>query len=442
VSDLGDRASPATATTPLGGLPVRDLVVSAGGFFAVRVPEAEIPGPLSACDLNQDGDCGDDDIFFGDANRLEDPDAVVGCEGSPGRPGAVTSAAACPFAACGTGPYRIFENEAGAFLKFLIDEVAEDFDLDENGVIGPVGAGSIQDFSSGFVVATCSFAGTQTFDSPAGGDPLATASELSIGPGGRIQVEADSDGDGIYDSADNCPLLANADQADFDGDGAGDDCDAFACGDGLVQDAEFCDPAVEDAAFAEFVAVCQEPQPVPGLSDVFQGGCVPLLGDIDVKETIKPGSKGNTPVGIFSNALVELRDLSRDVAVGPDPDGADAERTLGPKDLVPATLQARLTPSAVSCLADDGQPREGVPPQHGLDNPGKYAGHLSCQGSDCELRVHFPTPALVQLFEQEFPGGEITESEMCITGRLAGQKGETGLSYFEARDPDTRFMKK
>jgi len=37
--------------------------------------------------------------------------------------------------------------------------------------------------------------------------------------------ERDGDGDGILDSADNCPLVANPDQADRDGDGIGDVCD-------------------------------------------------------------------------------------------------------------------------------------------------------------------------------------------------------------------------
>ena len=35
----------------------------------------------------------------------------------------------------------------------------------------------------------------------------------------------DSDGDGIFDSVDNCPKNANADQSDRDGDGEGDVCD-------------------------------------------------------------------------------------------------------------------------------------------------------------------------------------------------------------------------
>lgn len=34
----------------------------------------------------------------------------------------------------------------------------------------------------------------------------------------------DTDGDGVADPADNCPLTANADQADANGDGLGDAC--------------------------------------------------------------------------------------------------------------------------------------------------------------------------------------------------------------------------
>jgi Thrombospondin type 3 repeat len=38
-------------------------------------------------------------------------------------------------------------------------------------------------------------------------------------------VVVDSDGDGVSDAADNCPAVANPDQADRDGDGVGDACD-------------------------------------------------------------------------------------------------------------------------------------------------------------------------------------------------------------------------
>ena len=46
-------------------------------------------------------------------------------------------------------------------------------------------------------------------------------------------VILDSDGDGVNDDADNCPAIANADQADLDGDGLGDACDSDRDGDGV-----------------------------------------------------------------------------------------------------------------------------------------------------------------------------------------------------------------
>ena len=43
------------------------------------------------------------------------------------------------------------------------------------------------------------------------------------GAGGSAQT--DTDGDGIADAVDNCPAVANPNQADGDGDRRGDDCD-------------------------------------------------------------------------------------------------------------------------------------------------------------------------------------------------------------------------
>jgi hypothetical protein len=37
--------------------------------------------------------------------------------------------------------------------------------------------------------------------------------------------DTDTDGDGVIDTADNCPIDANADQLDTDGDEIGDVCD-------------------------------------------------------------------------------------------------------------------------------------------------------------------------------------------------------------------------
>ncbi|MBX3045706.1 MAG: right-handed parallel beta-helix repeat-containing protein [Anaerolineales bacterium] len=46
-----------------------------------------------------------------------------------------------------------------------------------------------------------------------------------VGDACEPPASVDTDGDGIQDSLDNCPLVANADQADSDGDGVGDACD-------------------------------------------------------------------------------------------------------------------------------------------------------------------------------------------------------------------------
>ena len=50
---------------------------------------------------------------------------------------------------------------------------------------------------------------------------------------GSVATGRDADGDGINDDVDNCPSIANADQADFDGDSIGDVCDADDDNDGL-----------------------------------------------------------------------------------------------------------------------------------------------------------------------------------------------------------------
>ena len=59
------------------------------------------------------------------------------------------------------------------------------------------------------------------------GNPRIIGASIDIGPY-EYDGEAppDSDGDGINDNIDNCPSIANEDQADFDSDGEGDVCDS------------------------------------------------------------------------------------------------------------------------------------------------------------------------------------------------------------------------
>ena len=50
----------------------------------------------------------------------------------------------------------------------------------------------------------------------------------------QATVDPDTDGDGLVDSNDNCPLVANPGQLDTDGDGLGDACDTDDDNDGIL----------------------------------------------------------------------------------------------------------------------------------------------------------------------------------------------------------------
>ena len=62
--------------------------------------------------------------------------------------------------------------------------------------------------------------------------------------------ELDSDFDKAFDGADNCPSVANADQANLDGDSEGDACDTDDDGDGIADSTDNC-PSVANADQAD-----------------------------------------------------------------------------------------------------------------------------------------------------------------------------------------------
>lgn len=66
------------------------------------------------------------------------------------------------------------------------------------------------------------------------------------GDGTGDNADTDDDGDNIEDEIDNCPLIANEDQADVDGDGQGNACNTDDDGDNVLDDADNC-PLVANA---------------------------------------------------------------------------------------------------------------------------------------------------------------------------------------------------
>lgn len=84
-----------------------------------------------------------------------------------------------------------------------------------------------------------------------------------------LSATQDTDEDTIFDIDDNCPEIANTDQADLDGDGIGDVCDDDIDGDFFLNDDD-CDP-MDATVFAG--AICDDGD-TETVNDIIQSDCI------------------------------------------------------------------------------------------------------------------------------------------------------------------------
>ena len=105
---------------------------------------------------------------------------------------------------------------------------------------------------------------------------------------------SDVDEDGIIDSEDNCPLVANTDQLDTDSDGIGDVCDTDDDNDTILDDQDNC-PLVANTDQADWDNdgigdVCGDPKPLFTENVTFVDNVYPNPTDDKLRVTIKPGA--------------------------------------------------------------------------------------------------------------------------------------------------------
>jgi hypothetical protein len=124
----------------------------------------------------------------------------------------------------------------------------------------------------------------------------APGATCELAPSGAIvPASPDTDGDGVPDQLDNCPLVFNPDQSDTDHDGTGDACDRATCGNGIREYDEECDGGPGCTASCQLIS-CPNIVPDPKASVIVK--TKRNAGLLTASWTMNLGSYGGQPVAI------------------------------------------------------------------------------------------------------------------------------------------------
>jgi hypothetical protein len=395
-------------------------------LVAFRTREQDLAGPASAVG-NRDLDRQDLAMFL-----LDPAGAVSDCR---------SSATDCPGQACEQFNYQVGRES----VAFLVDESEENFgftpeqdvcspgsDVNEDGLCDVsvrrcVPGGSLTEGTSfgraanvfsdgGFpdgenTVTEAGFCGTSPATVRVGqlcNDDLDCLGQ----PGETCQLGvvvlsalADSDGDEIPDAFDNCPQVPNPDQANSDTDGFGDACDAVTCGDGLLQQAEFCDDGARNGRCEGLTLdACRALGSARSFCDA---QCRPEVF-LDVSEAaVNPSKSGVLPAVVFGTPYLNF--------------GA-ARAANGTTCTLPGGCPANMVD--FSSVELEGLKQGGVCARNGapLNN-----SSLTDTNSDgiLDLNGNF------QVLQASISRGD---NEACLTGTFRRVEGRFGPASFEARD--------
>jgi hypothetical protein len=140
---------------------------------------------------------------------------------------------------------------------------------------GPSGGNGANDASFGGASADGSRVFFETFEklvTPADADGDNDVYQRSGSITTLVSIAGDTDSDGVLDPSDNCALVSNVTQADADGDGQGDACDADDDNDGIADGSDNCalvaNPGQEDTDIDGQGDACDGDTDGDGVADV------------------------------------------------------------------------------------------------------------------------------------------------------------------------------